>query len=793
MTLTNAGKHLPHAVRQAERALSDSRCLRNADCVFDALTGLVLAGELVIANDAVTHLEHLGRPDSSFTDRLTLVRGRTARRLGDLDTAWNLYESLHTTVSDPALRPTVVAETTELLRDRGEPVAARAVLTEHGVDRRGREPPRRPELLCARGAITMAAGDFGAALADLLACGQKLLRRGVLNPASSPWRRRAAWCAHLMGNARLATELAEKDHNAALLWGEPRTIGLALATLAVVTGAENEIELLSESTELLETAGAGFELGEISYGFGRKLVHNGQQAFAREQFNKAVAQFRRSGNLHRTARAEAELAQLSTPPEAELTRNEMRIASLAAVGYSNRDIAAKQFLAVRTVECHLSQIYRKLGLRSRDELRTRMFDQVGTSVPDTTALPYVPGGIALAAMAGAPSPERACALRAVMLANQGSDRADVVRDAVFVLQAPDGRDLLSFWCAVLALFHAGATDLAAQHCDRAAATPHPDADEVYRECVTALRGRLAWLHGDPATAADLLRGVADRNVHPPLRDLLTAWQVAASIDLGDLDEAHSLMLKDSYHPSAPDFADAPELFAALGSLELAAQRHDIARAAFLASGSLLTAAGVRNPAVIPWRSQAALCADATGRRRLAVVLANRELMLARRWSDTRTVGVATHACAVVVGRTPDDVREAADILADCPARGEFLRARYDYAQFLSSARRYGEARAVLRTVGDHAAKYGYRRWSDQAKATLHRLTQQARTRLTTQECKIAELARAGLSNRRIAEQQRLTLRTVEFHLSSVYRKLGISGRRELAIVRTPAPDQPEAP
>jgi DNA-binding NarL/FixJ family response regulator len=51
--------------------------------------------------------------------------------------------------------------------------------------------------------------------------------------------------------------------------------------------------------------------------------------------------------------------------------------------------------------------------------------------------------------------------------------------------------------------------------------------------------------------------------------------------------------------------------------------------------------------------------------------------------------------------------------------------------------------------------------------------------LTRQELKIAELARAGYSNKKIAETLVLTQRTVEFHLSNVYRKLGISGRREL--------------
>ena len=56
-----------------------------------------------------------------------------------------------------------------------------------------------------------------------------------------------------------------------------------------------------------------------------------------------------------------------------LTASELRVARMAAEGLTNREIAQDLIVSVRTVETHLTHVYRKLSIDSRDEL-ARLLD-----------------------------------------------------------------------------------------------------------------------------------------------------------------------------------------------------------------------------------------------------------------------------------------------------------------------------------------------------------------------------------------------------------------------------------
>jgi DNA-binding CsgD family transcriptional regulator len=69
---------------------------------------------------------------------------------------------------------------------------------------------------------------------------------------------------------------------------------------------------------------------------------------------------------------EAEVERLGDRAGADaLTRTERTIAALVADGMTNAEVAAQLYVSPRTVEAHLTRIYRKEGVRSRSELAAR--------------------------------------------------------------------------------------------------------------------------------------------------------------------------------------------------------------------------------------------------------------------------------------------------------------------------------------------------------------------------------------------------------------------------------------
>jgi DNA-binding CsgD family transcriptional regulator/GrpB-like predicted nucleotidyltransferase (UPF0157 family) len=130
-----------------------------------------------------------------------------------------------------------------------------------------------------------------------------------------------------------------------------------------------------------------FERARTQLAYAERLRRARQRAEARPFLSEALDTFERLGARPWADRARAEMTATGGPtgPRAdasradELTPQELKIALLVAQGMTNREVAASLFLSPKTIEHHLSAIYRKLGVRSRTQL-ARLFAEDRSAV-----------------------------------------------------------------------------------------------------------------------------------------------------------------------------------------------------------------------------------------------------------------------------------------------------------------------------------------------------------------------------------------------------------------------------
>jgi len=116
-----------------------------------------------------------------------------------------------------------------------------------------------------------------------------------------------------------------------------------------------------------DLAGMPFERARTQLLAGEAHRRFKRRGRARELLDEAVSAFEAMGAPLWAARGRAARARVGRPGAGAhaLTETERRLAELAASGLSNREVAARAFVSVKTVESNLTRVYRKLGVRSR--------------------------------------------------------------------------------------------------------------------------------------------------------------------------------------------------------------------------------------------------------------------------------------------------------------------------------------------------------------------------------------------------------------------------------------------
>ena len=238
-------------------------------------------------------------------------------------------------------------------------------------------------LRLARGRLRVGQGRVAEGLDDYLAVGERLTRGMITGPTYLPWRSRAALAHLALGDREPAERLAAEEVALAREFGAPRALGVAKRAAGIVAGGERGELMLREAVAAFERGDAALERARALADLGAMLRRRNRRTEARGLLREALDAAHRAGAKPLAARAETELRATGARPRRvvltgleSLTASERRIAEFACQGLTNREIAQSLFVTARTVEGHLTSIFRKLRLDSRNELRAALADGI---------------------------------------------------------------------------------------------------------------------------------------------------------------------------------------------------------------------------------------------------------------------------------------------------------------------------------------------------------------------------------------------------------------------------------
>ncbi|MFG2794685.1 ATP-binding protein [Streptomyces sp. NPDC048419] len=372
----------PMAIGHAHAALSDDILITQApggSALPGAYFALVPADDAAVIQSIETAIAQAYRR-GAVRDLVPALAYRALARLrrGDLAAAEADARECETAIDSSAMavaRPFLGPFLAHILLEQGRTAEAEAALTWMGLP--DPLPPNGPLFfyLEAQARLLRTQGHLRHALHTALAAGDRFAALDGSNPAICGWRTEAAQCLHILDRADEARALAAEELTFARRWGAPWALGRALRVNGLVAAKDDGLEFLREAVKVLENSSARLEHAKALAHLGAALRRAGHRRDASPHLRQALDLATRCGAspLAEFARDELKAAggrprrpELTGP--GSLTFSESRIAELAAGGATNRQIAQDLYVTVKTVEVHLSAVYRKLGITSRAQL-----------------------------------------------------------------------------------------------------------------------------------------------------------------------------------------------------------------------------------------------------------------------------------------------------------------------------------------------------------------------------------------------------------------------------------------
>jgi DNA-binding NarL/FixJ family response regulator len=213
------------------------------------------------------------------------------------------------------------------------------------------------------------------ALEDFDACARLEQEWQMQRPSYANWRADAARVLGSIGRRDEARELAAEEVERCRAFGAESPLGVALTSLGLVTPGDDGIRLLEQAVATLQSSPSRLEHALALVELGSALRRGGRRADARDPLREGLELAVECGAELLAARAHDERVAAGARPRRDpiesrstLTASELRVARMAAEGLTNREIAQALFLTDKTIEVHLTRVYRKLEIQSRSQL-----------------------------------------------------------------------------------------------------------------------------------------------------------------------------------------------------------------------------------------------------------------------------------------------------------------------------------------------------------------------------------------------------------------------------------------
>jgi DNA-binding CsgD family transcriptional regulator len=372
----------PEARRQALRALNDDDAVRAAAAFGRSLN--VAAAALGICGDleealrlSDIGLEEMRRRAAVFGvssnvvghAALRLARGDVARAEADAAEASQLAEAF------PAVRLGAGGVLIATALERGRVDDAERLLNEHGLA--GELPPMVFFVgmgQIARARLRLLQGRGEEALSDLSVAADALGGLGTFGPDLLPPRLHVPLALIAVGRDGEARREAEKHEAWACETQNPRLVGEAQRVRGLVDPNAG-IAALQEAVEHLAPAEFQLDHARALVDLGAALRRGNERRASRDPLRQGMDIAHRCGATALVERARTELEASGARPRSvfvsgvdSLTPSELRVAELAVQGMTNREIAQRLFVTMKTVETHLRHCYQKLEIAGRREL-----------------------------------------------------------------------------------------------------------------------------------------------------------------------------------------------------------------------------------------------------------------------------------------------------------------------------------------------------------------------------------------------------------------------------------------